>query len=57
MLTLNPTHNRLLKSRTVKRMLLFITPRTLPNSLQHARWAPTSTSPNLYPEPWAADKS
>lgn len=32
MLTVNPNHNRLFKSRTVERMLLFITPRTLPKS-------------------------
>lgn len=32
MFTVDTTHNRLFKTRTVKRMLLFITPRTLPKS-------------------------
>lgn len=50
MLTVNPTHNRLFKSRTVGWMLLFITPRALPKSGFHMHSGLLPPPAQIYPQ-------
>lgn len=57
MITVNPTYNRLFKSRIVKWMMLCISPQLCQHLASACTVSTSTTSSNIYSESWAVDKS